>query len=145
MSLQDNGTPGMASDSASPSPGRLDKDVIRVTRELRGLAHDHLELAALETRLTVNTVLRMGIVAIITAIVLVSAWLALLGAAVLGLIDIGLAPAVAMLLLGAANLVLGFAGWQRIRTWSLLLGWPATQRLVKPSAEPETAPEGGVA
>lgn len=62
-----------ASDTAPPSPGLLDEDVIRVTRALRELAHDHLEPAALETRLAVTTTLRMAMIAIVTAIALVSA------------------------------------------------------------------------
>jgi hypothetical protein len=74
----------------------------------------------------------MAIVAIVTAIVLVSAWLALVGSMVLGLIGIGLVPAVAMLLLATANVLLAVAGWLWIRRGALSLGWPATLRLIKP-------------
>jgi hypothetical protein len=147
MTLQHNSPPVMGSDTASPSPGppdpgppdprQLNDDIIRVTRELRGLAHDHIELVALETRLAVDTTLRMVILAVFTAIVLVSAWLALVGAAALGLIAIGLAPGFAMLLLGAANVLLGLFGWLRMRQKLRSLGWPATQRLVEPPAATE--------
>jgi hypothetical protein len=60
------------------------------------------------------SLLRSGwaIVAIVTAIVLVIAWLALVGSAALGLIGLGLAPAFAMLWLAAANLLLAFVGWR---------------------------------
>jgi uncharacterized membrane protein YqjE len=132
MTSQDDGPPVMASDTASPSPGLLDNGIIRFMHELRELAHDHLELAALETRLSVNTALTMAIIAIVTAIVLASAWMALVGSAALGLIGIGLAPPFAMLLLGAANFLLGFVGWQHIRRKSRSLGWPATQRALEP-------------
>ena len=101
-------------------------------RELRELAHDHIELAALETRLAVRTALTMLMVAIFTATLLVSAWLALVGAAVLWLVGIGLAPAVAMLLPGAANVLLASFGWLYMRRKLRSLGWPATQRLIKP-------------
>jgi len=143
MTFQDNGPPVMASDTASPSPELLDNDMRNVARELRGLAHDHIELATLETRLAVRTALGMTMLAVVTAIVLVSAWLALVGAAVLGLIGMGLAPAFAMLLLGAANLLLALFGWLRIRQKLRSLGWPATQRLVKPP--PAAEPKAGVA
>lgn len=132
MASQDNGPRVMANDTASPSPGLLDEELIRFTHELRELAHDHLELAVLETRLSARTALRMAIVAIVTAIVLVSAWLALVGSMVLGLIGIGLVPAVAMLLLATANVLLAVAGWLWIRRGALSLGWPATLRLIKP-------------
>jgi len=147
MTFRDNDPPVMAGDTALPSPeplgpapldpGPLDEDIIRVTHELRALAHDHIELATLETRLAVSTALRMAMIAVFTAIVLVSAWLALVGAAALGLIAIGLAPAIAMLLLGAANVLLGFFGWLQMRQKLRSLGWPATQRLVKPPAAAE--------
>ncbi len=143
MSVQDNVPPVMASESASPSPGPLGVDLRRIAHELRELAHDHLELAALETRLSVNTALRMVIIAVVTAVMIASAWLALVSAAALGLIAIGLAPAFAMLLLVAANLLLAFIGWQRIRHQSLSLGWPATQRAIK--APPPTERKGAAA
>lgn len=112
--------------------------MIRLTHELRALARGHLELAALETRLSVITALRMAIVAIVTAIVLVSAWLALIGSAALGLIGLGLAPAFAMLLLAGANLLLAFVGWLSIRHKSRSLGWPASQRAIKPPSVAES-------
>jgi hypothetical protein len=121
----------MASDTASPSPGLLDES-LRVAHALRDLAHDYLDLAALETRLSVNTALTMAIIAIVTAVVLASAWMALVGSAALGLIGTGLAPPFAMLLLAGANLLLAFVGWLAIRRKSRSLGWPATQRAIKP-------------
>lgn len=133
MTTRDSdGPPVMASDTPSPSPGRLGEDVTRLTNELRELAHDHLELAKLETRLSVITALRMVIVSIVSAIVLVSAWLALVGSAVFGLIGVGVAPVFAMLFLAAANVLLAFVGWLLIKRQSRSLGWSATQRAIKP-------------
>jgi hypothetical protein len=111
----------------TPSSG-LAQGVIGLTHELRDLAHDQLELATLETRLTVNSVLTMAVIAIVMAVLFVSAWLALAGAALLGLIDLGLAPSVAMLVLVPANLLLTYVGWIMIRRRSEKLGWPATLR-----------------
>lgn len=128
----------MASEAASPSSKPQAGDLYQLTHELRALAHDHIELAALETRLALLNALKMGIVAVITAIVLVSAWLALVGAAALGLIGFGLAPAVAMLVVAAANLLLAFAGWTYVKQKGRSLGWPATQRAIKPRSAAET-------
>ena len=131
--------PGMTTDPPASSPGLTD-DVIRLSNELRELAHDQLELAILETRLCVNSVLTMAIIAIVTAVLLVSTWLALVGAAILGLVSIGLAPTIAMLVLAAANLVLTLLGWLMLRRKSGSLGWPATLRTLKP--RPTAAREG---
>ena len=133
MSFEGNDPRMTASEPRSPSLGFLDQNTSRLVHEFRELAHDHLELATLEARFSVNTLLRMAIIAIVTALVLASAWLALVASAALALISLGVAPVLAMLLLAAANLLLGFAGWQRIRQMSHWLGWPATQRAIKPS------------
>lgn len=131
MSLKEEDPPMMASDSASPSSGAVDKSMTQLAGQLVELANDYLDLATLETRLTVTTALGMLIMAIMTAIVLVSTWLALVGAAVVALIGLGLAPALAMLLLAAVNLVFAVVGWWRIRHMRHSLGWPATQRAIK--------------
>lgn len=132
--VQDSPAPAMAGDDASPSSAPPDEGMARLIRELRGLADDYLALAALEARLSVDTVLRMVILAIVTGILLVSAWLALVGAAVMGLIGLGLSPALAMLLAAAASLLIALAGWRRIRHQGLTLGWPAMQRAIRPAA-----------
>ncbi len=139
MNVSDDGPPVMASDAASPSPSVLHADMTRLMNEFRELAHDHLELATLETRLSVNSLVRMAIVSVFTALVLVSAWLALVGAAVLGLISIGVAPVLAMLLVTAANLIMAYVGWLRIRRLSHWLGWTATQRALKPGPVADVA------
>lgn len=137
MRFQNDNSPEVPSEPASASPGPLDEQLIRVTHELRELANDHLELAALETRLAISAALRMGIIAIVTAILFVSAWLGLAGSAALGLIALGAAPALAVLLVAAVNLLLAVLGWRRIRHKLQSIGWPATQRMVKPPSEAE--------
>ncbi len=131
----------MASSTGSPSSGAPDGEMRRLVSEIRELAQDHLELATLETRLSVVTVVRMAVVAVFTALVLVSAWLAALGAAALGLVSLGVAPVFAMLLVAAVNLVVAFIGWLRIKRLSHWIGWGATQRAIKsaPAGEPQRA------
>jgi hypothetical protein len=127
----DRPAPLMATnDSAAPSSD-MARSVIGLTHELRDLAHDQLQLATLETRLTVTSVLTMSVIAIVMAVLLVSAWLALAGAALFGLINLGLAPSIAMLWLVPANLLLTYICWIMIQRRSERLGWPATLRSLK--------------
>jgi hypothetical protein len=128
---------GMASDTASPSSGSQSENLGRMLREIRELANDHIELITLETRFSINTVLRMAIITIVLAIALAGGLLALLGAAALALISAGLAPALAMLLVATINFLLAFAFWFRVRQMSRWLGWPATQRAIQPPAAVE--------
>ncbi|WP_167856045.1 phage holin family protein [Natronospirillum operosum] len=114
----------------------------RLVHEFRELAQDHLQLATLEARLSVITLLRMAVVSMATALVLASAWGALVGAAALWLIGMGLAPVWAMLLLAGANLLLAVLGWLWIRRMSRWLGWPATQRALKTSDSPDKGKRG---
>lgn len=145
MSFNDETSPQMASDPASPSPPPLsvplDEQLIRVTNELREQASDYLELAALETRFAVSTALSAVVIAVCTAILLVSAWMALVGAAALGLIGVGLPPVFAMLLVAAVNLLLAAMSWLRIRQKLRSVGWPAMQGLAKPPSAAEATNE----
>jgi uncharacterized membrane protein YqjE len=131
MPLQDDSPPVAASDASAPPPD-LGEHAASLARELRGLVHDHLELATLETRLCFHNVLRMTVIAVFSALVLAAAWFALSGAAAFVLIDRGIAPAVAMALLAAANLLVAAGGWLLLRRSSARLGWPGIQRTLKP-------------
>lgn len=130
--------PGTETGDKSPStPGPLDASLSRLVHQVRELAYDHLELVTLEARLSVNTLLRMAVVSMVTALVFASAWLALVGAAGLWLIGRGMEPVWAMLVLAAANLLLAMLGWLWMRRMSHRLGWPATLRAIKPSDHSE--------
>lgn len=131
MSLQYDSPPVVASDEISPPPD-LGEVAATLAREVRGLVHDHLELATLETRLCIHNLLRMTVIALFSALVLAGAWFALTGAGFFVLINFGLAPGLAMALLAAANVLLALGGWLLLRRTSARLGWPATQRTLKP-------------
>lgn len=134
MSFEREDPDVIPSDPRSASSAFPDKDTRQLFHELRELAHDHLALATLEARLSVTTLLRMVVIAIGTALVLVSAWLGLIGAAALALIGSGLAPVAAMLLVAMVNLLLAVAGWLLTRHISRWLGWPATLRSIRPAS-----------
>jgi hypothetical protein len=131
MSCQNDNPPVAASDTSAPPPG-LGEHAAGLASELRGLVHDHLELATLESRLFIRRVLAMALIAVFSALVLAGAWLALAGAAVFMLIDLGIAPTSAMVLLAAANLLLALGGWLLLARTGARLGWPATQRTLEP-------------
>lgn len=132
MSFQDDSPPVAASDASAPPPD-LGEHAASLAREVRGLVHDHLELATLESRLFIRRVLGMAMIAVFSALVLASAWLALAGAVVFILINLGVAPPLALALLSATNVLLALGGWLLLRRTSAWLGWPATQRTLKPS------------
>lgn len=136
MELKQDSPPVMTTAPPASSPG-LTEEVVRLSNEVRELVHDQIELATLETRLVVSTVLSMAVIAIVSAVLLVSTWLALVGAGLLALVSIGLAPTFAMLLMAAANLILALLGWMMLRRRNATLGWPATLRMLKPRATRE--------
>lgn len=117
---------------ASPKPAGLLDEVKLLGRELTGLLHDRLELAALETRYSAQTLVSMIGTGVMVAVLLVSAWLGLFGALVLWLIHLGLMASVAMLLGVVVNLVLAAFLYRSILRQSQNLGWPATLRSLQP-------------
>jgi len=131
-----------ASESDSPQAGVLGEEAGHILNELRHLLADHIELVTLEARLSVNTLFRMAMISLITVLVLVCGWLALVVSAALGLIAFGLPPALAVLFVAAANFLLAFFGRLRVRRLSTWLGWPATQRAIKPKNPPSDDKRG---
>jgi hypothetical protein len=130
MSFQDDNSPVAASDASAPPPD-LGEYAASLVREVRGLVDDHIELATLESRLLIRRVFMMAVIAVFSGLVLAGAWFALTGAAVFVLIHFGVAPAMAMALLAAANVLLALGGWLMLRRTSARLGWPATLRTLK--------------
>ena len=117
---------------APPGDSGLLEDAKSLWHELRGLAHDQLTLAALETRLAGKSLVTMIAPGMMVAVLLVSAWLGLVGAVVLWLISIGVMASIAMLLAVAANLVLALILYDVIRQQSRHLQYPATLRSLRP-------------
>jgi len=114
-----------------PKPAGLIDDVKSLWRELVGLLHDRLELATLETKFAVQNLVGMIATGVMVAVLLVSAWLGLLGAIVLWLIHLGLMASIAILLGVLINLALAALLYRSILRQSQNLGWPATLRSLK--------------
>ncbi|HLF31186.1 MAG TPA: phage holin family protein [Xanthomonadales bacterium] len=123
----------MDEDRAALSTSPLD-DLNTLQRELRNLVHDQLQLAALEVRLAAKSLIIMVSAAICIGALMVLAWVSLMGAAGLGLVLMGIQPALALLVLAAFTLALALLLGGFIRHRSRYLGFPASLRTLNPSA-----------
>jgi hypothetical protein len=115
---------------AEPSgngPGVFD-GVKSLGTSLRGLAHDHLRIIALETRLAGESLVNMIAASVVLAVLVVSAWLMLVAIGVMLLISGGLGIIFAMLVAVAINLGIAFVLYRMIVETSRHLGFPATIR-----------------
>ena len=133
------------SNSTTPSDSGLLEQAKSLWHELRGLAHDQLTLAALETKLAGKSLVTMIAAGVTIAVLLVSAWLGLLSAVVLWLIVFGLPASIAILLAVAANLLLALILYDVIRRQSRHLQFPATLRSLRPvptQLQGQTKPRG---
>lgn len=108
------------------------EDAQSLWRELRGLTHDRFRLAALETRRAGESLVSMIVAGVMVAFLVSSAWLGLMAAAVLGLIDNGVVASSAILLAVAFNLLLALILSGVIRRKSRYLQFPATLRSIQP-------------
>jgi len=99
---------------------------------LRELGHDHLLLAALETRRAGESLVAILAAGIMLAVLLISAWLGLLAAAVLELIANGMSASSAVLLAVAFNLLLVLIVCIVIRRKSYYLQFPALLGRLQP-------------
>ena len=128
----------VGSRATSGDPARragLPKEAKWLWYELRGLAHDHLQLAALETQRAGESLVTMITAGIMVAGLLLSAWLGLVGAAVLALTSHGvMASGSALLLAVAVNLLLALLLGGVIRRRSHDLRFPANTGSLQPTA-----------
>lgn len=124
--------------AAKPTRGHADgapnlfNDVKSLWTEVSGLTHDHLQLAVLETKLAGESLVSMIAAGVIVAVLLVTAWLALVAAVVLALIDSGMLASIAMLLAVVLNVAVSYGLYKIIRAKSQNLKWAATLRSLKP-------------
>ncbi len=120
-----------SADTVPGEPGVLDQ-LLGLGQELLGRVHDHLNLAALETRLAGRSLVVMMAAGVMVAVLLISAWLGLLAAAILWLVGLGVALSLAMIVAVAANLVAAAMLVGLIRRQSHHLRFPATLRSLRP-------------
>jgi uncharacterized membrane protein YqjE len=100
--------------------------------ELLGLGHDRLRLAGLETQQAGLSLVNMVMAGVLAAGLLCAAWLGLLAAAVLGLVENGVMVRNAILFAVTLNLLLALILCRVIRRKSHFLQLPATVRSLQP-------------
>ena len=122
-------TPGQTATRDDPvSDSTVLEDAQSLWHELLGLTYDRFLLAALETRRAGESLVSMIMAGVMVAFLLSSAWLGLMAAAVLGLIDNGVVASSAILLAVAFNLLLALIFCRVMRRKSRYLQFPATLR-----------------
>lgn len=119
-------------DASATGTSSLADEIKDLWDEIRHLIHDHLELAALETRLAGESLAFILMAGIAIAILMVSAWLAFLGAVVAILIALGMWASAALLLIVLLNAGASGALFWLIKRKSRHLRWSATLASVKP-------------
>ena len=122
-------SPGQTAIRTDPvSDSSVLEDAQSLSHELLGLTHDRFRLAALETRRAGESLVSMIMVGVMVAFLLSSAWLGLMAAAVLGLIDKGVVASSAILLAVVFKLLLALILCRVMRRKSRYLQFPATLR-----------------
>ena len=127
-------TPGQTATHGDPmsSSGVLE-DAQALWYELRGLTHDRFRLAALETQRAGKSLVTMVMAGGMVAVLLGSAWLGLIAAAVLWLVENNIVVASSAILLAVAfNLLLALILFGVIRRKSRYLQFPSTLRSLQP-------------
>lgn len=129
------------SKASGPEPGLLETARL-LERELRGLVHDHLLIAALETRQAGESLVRIVAMGVITACLLVTAWLALAGAVTVILVQHSVVTTgSALILVFAVHCLVAMLLVAAIRKSSRNLLFPATIDRLKPTTSAESEPE----
>jgi uncharacterized membrane protein len=112
-------------------------EVRYIWRDLRLLIHDHLRLATLETKLVAESLVSMVATSVAVVLLLVTAWLGLISAGVVFMVEMGLPVSGAILIAVVFNVVIALLLGVAIRRQVSHLQWPATLRSLRPSsAEP---------
>lgn len=127
-----------SSEGSGQEPGLLEAARL-LERELRGVVHDHLFLAALETRQAGESLVRIIVMGLIAACLLASAWLALVSATVIVLVQHSLVTAgSALMLVFAVHCLFAMLLVAAIRKRSRCLLFPATISRLEPATPAET-------
>ena len=105
-------------------------------KELHGSVHDHLVLAALETRQAGESLVRIIAMGVIMASMLLTAWLALVSAGLLLLVErSSVSASLALLIVFALHCLLALVLLFAIRRRSRCLLFPATISRLQPAAD----------
>jgi uncharacterized membrane protein YqjE len=123
-----------------PAPHLL-RRVAMMVDDMRELACDHLELAALEARRAGSELVRMLCAAVAISILVTTAWLALVAGGIVWATAAGMSWSVALLIAAALNIVIGalLAWWIRANVREPLFA-ASLRQLRRDAAAMEDAP-----
>lgn len=122
--------------AAPPQQGLLD-ELKALISALRSLVQDHVQVAALETRQAGESLVRIIAMGLIATFLVFTAWLALVGAAVLLLIQhTVVAPSIALLLVALVHAAVTLGLVFAIRGQSRHLLFPTVVKNLNPATEP---------
>lgn len=124
----------------STQPGLL-AEARSLWSDLRGIAQDRLQLAALETRVAGESLARMVGAGVLAALLVVTAWLAIVAAIAVALIAAGVPTAIALLIVAIANIGGAVALYFMIRKLAHNLSFPATVRSLRKDPPGVAAPK----
>lgn len=110
-------------------------DARALWNEVRGLSHDRFQLAALETQQAGVSLVNMVMAGVLVAGLLCGAWMGLLAAAVLGLVENGVMVRSAILIAVILNLLLALVFCRVIHRKSRYLRFPSTLHSLKPMSQ----------
>jgi len=127
-----------AQDATTRPSAPLATLVRRVVDDVMTAFLGHLELLGIEARDAGNAVAQISVVAGVAILLLASAWFLLLAAGVVGLIAIGMHPAVVLVLAGLVSLGAGLALAVSIRPRLKSLQFPATLRQLRCAIDAHT-------
>jgi putative superfamily III holin-X len=134
--------PETATTAATVANDGLIDNAVALWNDLQTVAHDHVELAALEAKRAGQSLVAIVVYGVVIAILAVTAWMGIVTAGVLWLIQLGLNASLAVLIGVVVNLAGAFGLVLLIKQASQALRFPATVRALKPSkasaAEPPT-------
>lgn len=127
-----------SSEASGQEPGLLDEARL-LAQELHGVVHDYLCLAALETRQAGESLVGIIAMGLLTACLLLSAWLALVSAMVILLVQHSLLSAsTALILVFIVHCLLAMILVAAIRRRSRNLLFPATVSRLEPDSDSDT-------
>ena len=127
-------------DFKPPAQGLLD-EARELSREFGGIVRDHLDVFVKEVgQAAFNFALLIGS-GIVIAVLATFAWSACMDAATIGLISVGVSPAMALVWVALGNLGGAALGYAVMRLARGKIALPATRRLLTPSAALTPKPE----
>ncbi|MFO1302801.1 MAG: phage holin family protein [Burkholderiales bacterium] len=118
-----------------PQHPSLASRVVRLAQEAWWLVRDHLELAALDARLAAMGLAKMITAAVVASVLVVTAWLLFVASAIVWVTDNGINWIAALAIAGAVNVALAVALALWIKSHARDLGFEATLRQLRRTAE----------